>query len=239
MSSEEEAPPRRTREADNEAPAVRRRPHHHHRRGGRRLAAQLTREMATMAANMRSITNQNMAMQELLRQMQGQGGPPPPSFVPQGPYQPDEVQSRRAYSSRQYRRGSPVEREVGVDISSNYASGRPSEAPFNMEDNFPPEYEPAPRPQRSASVFDRLSPIGQRRRQRDAAHAPTNRPQPPPPEVRQPEERQERAPRAMPPRHERLRRDEEAHNQAGPSTQQPGMKLRLIMIRMVPKDPVT
>lgn len=48
----------------------RRRPHHHYGRGGIRIAAQLTREMATMSSNLRNITKQNMAMQELLMQMQ-------------------------------------------------------------------------------------------------------------------------------------------------------------------------
>lgn len=36
---------------------------------------------------------------------------------------------------------SPIEREVEVDISSNYAFSWPTEIPHNMEDNFPPAYE--------------------------------------------------------------------------------------------------
>lgn len=74
ISSDHDVPPRRIRENANEASPVaasahKRRPHHHHKRGGIQLATQLTKEIATMAANMRSITNQNLAMQELLMQM--------------------------------------------------------------------------------------------------------------------------------------------------------------------------
>lgn len=54
--------------------------------------AQLTREIATMATNMRIITRINMVMQELLMQMQGQRGPPIPHFESQEYYpREDEV----------------------------------------------------------------------------------------------------------------------------------------------------
>lgn len=74
MSFDRDVPLRRVRENANEAssavaPTPRRRPHHHHRRGGIQMAAQLTREIATMTANMQSIANKNLAMQELLIQM--------------------------------------------------------------------------------------------------------------------------------------------------------------------------
>lgn len=109
--------------------------------------------MATMTSNIGDIINQHMAMQKLLMQMQSQGGYPIPSFVPQEQYlQEDEVQSQRATFSRHVGEDSPLAREVGVDISSNYASDRPVEAPFGMEDNFPLEYGPKRRPQRSVNV---------------------------------------------------------------------------------------
>lgn len=73
------------------------------------IVAQLTIEMATMASNMRNINNQNIAMQELLMQMQSQGDYPIPHFAPQEQYpQEDEVQSQEAPSSRHARRGSPL-----------------------------------------------------------------------------------------------------------------------------------
>lgn len=34
-----------------------------------------------------------------------------------------------------------MEREVEIDISSNYASRGPTKAPYGMENNIPPEYE--------------------------------------------------------------------------------------------------
>lgn len=40
------------------------------------MATQLTREIATMAANIKSVTNQNLAMQELSMQIQVHGGYP-------------------------------------------------------------------------------------------------------------------------------------------------------------------
>lgn len=106
------------------------------------MATQLTREIATMATNVRSITNQNLAMQEVLIQMQDQGGHPILPYAPAEPYpQEDEEQSQMASSSRRAKRISPIERKVRIDISSNYDSSRPNEAPFGIKDNFPPKYE--------------------------------------------------------------------------------------------------
>ncbi|XP_022857240.1 uncharacterized protein LOC111378300 [Olea europaea var. sylvestris] len=159
-------------------------------------------------------------MRELMAQMQGQGGFPIPPYAPHGHYQQeDEVQSHRAASPDHGRGESPFEREVGVDISSNYASGRPSEVQMS-HDNFPPPYEQDPRQGRAGSVFDRISPTEARPSQQQAQQ-PRTRPQPPPLMPQQPERRQENAPRAVPPRSRPQRREEEARNQPGPSHQQP------------------
>lgn len=54
-------------------------------------------------------------------------------YAPQGQYQQeDEVQSQRAASLMYIRVGSPMKREVEVDISSNYAGGRPIEVPYDQ-----------------------------------------------------------------------------------------------------------
>ncbi|XP_022889307.1 activating signal cointegrator 1 complex subunit 2 homolog [Olea europaea var. sylvestris] len=167
--------------------------------------------MATMAANIRDIANQN----SLMAQMQGQGGFPIPLYAPHGHYQQeDEVQSHRAASPDYGRGESPFEREVGVDISSNYASGRPTEAQMRHDD-FPPPYEQDPRHRRAGSVFDRISPAESRLSQQQAQQ-PRMRPQPPPPMPQQSERRHENAPRAAP-----QRREEKARNRPRPSHQQP------------------
>ncbi|XP_022845293.1 basic salivary proline-rich protein 1-like [Olea europaea var. sylvestris] len=110
--------------------------------------------------------------------------------------QEDEVQSHRATSPDYGRGESPFEREVGVDISSNYASGRPSEVQMS-HDNFPPPYEQDPRQRRAGSVFDRISPAEPRPSQQQSQQ-PQARPQPPPPMPKQPE-RRNRASRGLPP----------------------------------------
>lgn len=53
------------------------------------MAAQLTREIATMVANMRSITNQNMAVQELLKQRRAR------KVIQSLPMQPKNNSSRK------------------------------------------------------------------------------------------------------------------------------------------------
>ncbi|XP_022847483.1 transcriptional regulator DEF1-like [Olea europaea var. sylvestris] len=159
-------------------------------------------------------------MRELMAQMQGQGGFPIPPYAPHGHYQQeDEVQSHRAASPDYGRGESPFVREVGVDISSNYASGRPSEVQMS-HDNFPPPYEQDPRQRRAESVFDRISPAEPRLSQQQAQQ-PQTRPQPPLPMPQQPERRHENVPSAVPPRSRPQRREEEARNRPGPSRQQP------------------
>ncbi|XP_022865239.1 nuclear receptor coactivator 6-like, partial [Olea europaea var. sylvestris] len=129
-------------------------------------------------------------MRELMAQMQGQGGFPIPPYAPHGHYQQeDEVQSHRVASPDYDRGESPFEREVGVDISSNYASGRPSEVQMSP-DNFPPPYEQDPRQRRAGSVFDRIS-LAEPKPSQQQAQQPRTRPQPPPPMPQQPERRYE------------------------------------------------
>lgn len=69
--------------------------------------------------------------------MKGHRGLPILRFALQQQYShEDKVRSQRALFSRHVRGGSLLERKMGVDISSNYASSRLTEVPFNIEDNF-------------------------------------------------------------------------------------------------------
>lgn len=65
-----------------------------------------------------------------------------------------------------------MKREVGNDASSNYASGRPTEAPFSMENNLPLEYEPEIKARKSNSLFNRIISVEQRYRQPKRPEAP-------------------------------------------------------------------
>lgn len=49
-----------------------------------RMDSQLTWKVATIAANMRNTTHQNMIMQEIFRKMSGQGGQPISHYAQQG-----------------------------------------------------------------------------------------------------------------------------------------------------------
>lgn len=69
-----------------------------------------------------------------------------------------------------------MEREVGIDISSNYAFGGPTEAPYGMENNFPPEYKIKVRHKRSSGVFDRIIPTKPRHIPHQRPPVPQNRP---------------------------------------------------------------
>lgn len=83
-------------------------------------------------------------MRKLLMQVQGQGGfqihqnLPQFGLVQQHEEEEEEVQSQRAHSSsgRRKRGVSPIEREVEVDVSANYASRRLTNDPYFQEDNF-------------------------------------------------------------------------------------------------------
>lgn len=90
MSCDHDILPSRMRDA-NEAqptatPAAQHLPHHHHKHGGIWMDVQLIREVAAMITNIRNITNQNLAMQKLLMQMQGQEGHLIPLYRSQGQY---------------------------------------------------------------------------------------------------------------------------------------------------------
>lgn len=80
-----------------------------------------------------------------------------------------------AQPSRRAQEISPMEIEVGVDLSFNHS--RPIEAPFFMEDNFPSEYEQKIRPKRFCSEFDRISLVKLRYRQPQLPTVHHNRPQ--------------------------------------------------------------
>lgn len=88
------------------------------------------------------------------------------------------MQSQMTPSLRHAKGTSPMERKVGVDVTSNYASGRPTKVLFCMEDNFPPEYEPKSRPIWSDNVFDRISPAKLRHRKPQQSPVPQNRLEP-------------------------------------------------------------
>lgn len=186
MSSTDDQAPRRTREhpekgepshtspAPHPRPLIRRRGGS---RGGGRVAARLTKEMATMTANMRNITQQNLAMQEMLANMQWQGYHAPPYTAPddilleaQGYYQEEEVQSQSAktpYTGME----APQEREAEMETSIDYAPERPYGAPFDHL----PSHEPKGRPHRAGSVFDRIGSEAPRNRQDLSPPAPRNR----------------------------------------------------------------
>lgn len=138
---------------------------------------------------MRTITAQNAAMQELLMQVQNQGGFQAPHRPQQsGRRQAEAGSSRRTHVSPQGE--APVERDVGMD-TSNYTAAPAGGPPAG--DSFPPEYE---RPQRSVSVFDRIG------------RAPRNRNQPPPQTTRQQGHEQSQEVQAPPPRNRRERRSQ-------------------------------
>lgn len=81
-------------------------------------------------------------MQELLRKMQGYGGQSITPYAPHGYYpQKDEIQSQRTLSHQHAIEHGPLKRDVVVDISLNYAFGRPIEVSIDMEDNFPSGYK--------------------------------------------------------------------------------------------------
>lgn len=175
-----------------------------------------------MAANIKSIMNQNLTMQKLLMQIQGQEGHPILPYVPQGQYQQeDDVQSQRAMSSKPSKETSPLEREVGVDISSNYASGQPTEAPFNVEDNFLPQFKLEHKPRRSSSMFARISLVEPRYRQPQQPPACQNRTQLSFPTLRQPEERQEHALHVAHVANRYQRREKATENQESSSNHPP------------------
>lgn len=133
-----------------------------------RIAARLTRKLATIAENMRNITQQNLAMQELLKNMQNPRGylillyAAQENVSFQGNYYngEDEVQSQLA-GYQQYHEEVLDEREVRVDISTNYVANQPHEVPFT----FPPNYDPENATRRSVSVVDRLNPRPPRNKQ--------------------------------------------------------------------------
>ena len=116
------------------------RPHHRRRRGER--TAILTEGMAQIAAGMRDIAAQNMAMRELLMQAQGHQRP-------QGSYPVQEIplSYSRGHMSRHTER--PLEREDNTEATSYMQESHPSE-PL-LGDNFPQGHD-----QRSVSVFDRI-----------------------------------------------------------------------------------
>lgn len=65
----------------------------------------------------------NIAMQQLLMQMRGLVGQQMPQ---QSVFQQDDEEyNQRAYSERQRKEASPTEREVEVNMSTNYTSDRP------------------------------------------------------------------------------------------------------------------
>lgn len=83
-----------------------------------------------MASNMRNITRQNMAMQQLLLQIQVPEQQMP-YFSPLKeplPQEENEFKAKRLLFIDPSRERSPQERDVEVDTSANYASGRPFKA---------------------------------------------------------------------------------------------------------------
>lgn len=90
------------------------------------MDVQLIREVAAMITNIRNITNQNLAMQKLLMQMQGQEGHLIPLYRSQGQYlQKDAVQSQMASSSRHSRRISPMEQKQELIFPSTMSLVNP------------------------------------------------------------------------------------------------------------------
>lgn len=110
--------------------------------------------------------------------MQAQGGYPVPPYEAHVSFQEnhyhgeDEVQSQMAGYYQRPREEAPHEREVGIDMLTNYATDQPHEPPFN----FSPNYDPEDALRRSVSVFDRISPGQPRNRSAKQSRLSRNRP---------------------------------------------------------------
>lgn len=113
--------------------------------------------MEIMAANMRSMAQHNVSMQQLLMQMHGHGGYQNSQNMPwqeaTQPYE-EEVHNRRAHfqSKREYSHRQSSKNEYIHKLQSS----RPASQMPSMEDNFPPGYEQEESSQRSTSGFGRI-----------------------------------------------------------------------------------
>lgn len=97
--------------------------------GESKETARLSREMAAMAENMRSINQQNQAMHEMLMNMQAQGGYPNPQnpMQEEGFYQNNQYDGIDNHMGGQppYQHENPLGGEAEVGSSTNQAGELP------------------------------------------------------------------------------------------------------------------